>query len=639
MGRERKGVVVPERKPGYAHLPSDRVSSAKSDQGESDLSSVDKSSHAVRRGFVLPKKKLILSKESGGKPAYIKPYTSDQERELLIKDSQGKSRKKAMNMPQFESAMCDFFRLYLGPSRAPKSRVIQKKKGEESSEVVSRQVEGYTPFYRENIFPGKWDDCEYMNLQRIEERKKRLLEGKFFEALAANYVMEESDCHDANIGFNHQGEVSVIDKDRAWGSLTGVGKFSRHGKKGEVIDVVYVVPECYSQVTGRDIMCLLDTENFRPIHAPLRGYRGFSHLEKNFVSSQLGKELTALEEGDDQAVIQKYTVLLMSTLLTKEMIKKMLSAHIVDEEWVDFLSNEMYERNQSIKEVLMNSPDFKRVFDRYGAKITREIEKKFDDYNEEMKKYPEKMIVLTPGEIVTNVSSSGKIFLQEERELFFENLKNFILSNDLVQGDEKTNAILKDAEFMVSSCVCLEEAKLLGAVFGGAISEMDAHLLALKSVKEEYKKTLAEKKLKVIKTHEDRKEIEFEKRVVMDFDREAKRVEAVMAAFQSLNFTLQKKMNLLPSGEVSESFKKRVESFSQALEKYLSKNHGLILGSERKTRREEKNRLALLLKKIVENPVLTEEKFDKALDTYSKASVVKKGTTLHRIINEAKKSH
>lgn len=351
------------------------------------------SQHIVQKGEA--------KNEAGEKieTGFVKPFRSDQ----LIGIMTTAKGQAIYNRAQLEAAMCDFSRIALGPKRAPKSWAIKKENGEVES-VISRAVEGFQSFEDtfDNTFTpeGERIGNYFSNVDEKEAVQivEKLIEGKFFEAIATNYGVQEFDAHWGNIGFNAAGEVSVIDKDLAMASVA-IDEGMTYGDNDKDI----VRHSDFSTVSVHDLENILDTKDYKPHHTPLVLARRTS-APRSLLNTAVGRKLLAAEKNDPRCLIQKYKVLLKQALLSKEMVRRTFAAHITDPDILETLTEKKYQHYQDIKQGLLASPEFRRVFQAHSKEICEAIVQELNEYNQEYRKdYFERQIVLDAADIAADI--------------------------------------------------------------------------------------------------------------------------------------------------------------------------------------------------------------------------------------------
>lgn len=402
-------------------------------QTEASKHSVAKSVHAVERARKIRKPDALR---------FAKPHKSGQ----IVR-----------RVHELEPAIADFYRYLLGPDRAPKTRTL-KDYGVLSKEVTG----GFTSF---------WDSLQGTGTDPSTIPTAKLVQGGFASLLAANYLMQENDCHSGNYGYNGMGQLSRIDFDQSLAPYTW----------GE--DSKYYFSKADDEY---DLLHLTNPKHFTPYNSPLlMGRLGKSPL--NYLNTMFGKGLIHAERTDVNFKIDKWKTIMKAALLTEDMIKKILAAHMSDAVEIDRYAAHIYTRFQAIKKIMMNSEDFKQTFKVFGKKMVSEIEKEIDDYNMEFKiKYFERQIVASTEELEMIF---GAHFSTQESEEILANLqkiadeielKTTIVRNEEVITDHNSLLLIEECKKIIDVAKTQEELEKLNVVMKKTVYHINKHADNLK---------------------------------------------------------------------------------------------------------------------------------------------------------------
>lgn len=289
---------------------------------------------------------------------------------------------------ELEATVSDFYRYLLGPGRAPKTRAV-KKYG-----VLSTAIEGGYLSYHEA-------HC----LQDKRTTPEELVQRGMGSILAANYLMEENDCHWGNFGFNGAGKLARIDFDLSLGSITF----------GEGIKRISGGPPTefnFSKVDAYDLNHLSNPRTFKPYNAPLHMGHGRSSGPTCFLTQPLGVKIIAAEAGDVVFQFDKWKTLLKATVLSQADLEKTFAAHFTDPILVEKYAQLLHKRFQTIAHTLARLPEFQAFFQQYGEKLFTAVQQDIHIYNQEFKKHPRRVIQIDYSNTIFK-----NIFEKQQREI------------------------------------------------------------------------------------------------------------------------------------------------------------------------------------------------------------------------------
>jgi len=335
-----------------------------------------------------------------GKLRYLKPYKQNQ----LVRGTH-----------EIEAASADIYRYLLGPHRAPKSRAVVGHAA--LSGVLSTEVTGgftaFSDFFKKNL----GNDVSHISASDLSSRG-------FGSLLAANYLMQENDCHWGNFGFNGEGKLSRIDFDQSMAPVTFP---SQSAADFSIAD------------SAHDLLHLTHPEDFKPYNSPLYLGQGET-TEFDFRNTPLGKDLAVIEDNDPSFQMDKWKTIVKAGLLSLDMIKKIFSAHLSEQADIDLYASLLYDRFQTIKNTMMKLPEFEAFFSRHGAEMIAEVEREVDEYNQEFnKKYSERKVVVVPRELEEHYQEH---FDQNETLEIIEKLKK--LSDDMGERNSILDVLVKE---------------------------------------------------------------------------------------------------------------------------------------------------------------------------------------------------
>ncbi|OGT14921.1 MAG: hypothetical protein A3I12_03380 [Gammaproteobacteria bacterium RIFCSPLOWO2_02_FULL_38_11] len=310
----------------------------------------------------------------------------------------------------FEAGIASFYRYLLGPDRAPKTRSIR------DFGILSNKIPGFT------TFTDAADD--YSNPCHRLTTARNLATAGMGSLLAANYLMQENDCHAKNFGFNDKGKLARIDFDH---SLSPLNKFEGYfietkvanktikaGQENEPQKYVFErIPEngiiedfeeyhqtkavhfCFSTVTQKDLSNLVLAESFTPYNSPFLFGRGSRNQIENF---NLGVAVADIEENLDNKEYQldKWKIFLKASLLTKDMIENILRPNIGDEELLIKLRDHIFDRFQQVTSYVLSNPSFQKIMEKYGNEMIEQTKQEINDYNTEFEKPRDAFLKVTP---------------------------------------------------------------------------------------------------------------------------------------------------------------------------------------------------------------------------------------------------
>ncbi|GEM_PF-5375506 len=317
---------------------------------------------------------------------------------------------------ELEAAVADLYRYLLGPDRAPKNRVIPQ------FGILSTEVPGFRSLKEVADIRSVKDYLKEENLNKISV--DALIEGGMGSLLAANYLMQENDCHWGNSGFNENGKLSRIDLGQSLAPITF----------GE--DNTYYFSKADSDY---DLQHLTHPRDFTPVHHPLlinRMEKGKENEEYNLLHTHFGKQLVKAEDENPLFQIDKWKTILKAGLLSVDMIKKMLYAHCSSQENADAVAEKLYQRFQTIKNTLIALPEFQEIFDKYGPQICAVIQEEVDEYNKEFsKKHPERQIPLDQNALASHY---GNHFSKTERDALIQRLE--VMADEIIERSQSLSS-------------------------------------------------------------------------------------------------------------------------------------------------------------------------------------------------------
>lgn len=636
-------VAIPPRKSGYAHLPVEKLKRLLTPT----KTEAAKSLHPIARGEVLPSE----GKHTAPKPAFIKEPSQEDAKPLTINTTAG---IKTINPAQLEAAIADFYRYLLGPHRVPKTRAFRSATGE-THIVVSREIPEFIPFAT----------LAYKTEDEPQTLCKVFLEGEVGSLAAANFLLEESDCHWNNFGFNKDGKLVRIDFDLSLASITR-RKISSSYKTTD-----------YTTITERDLDSLLNSQDFRPHHSMFRMARG-TPKEHNFLDTPFGSMLLDAERGNTQFKIDKWKTLIKAALLSKTMIKNMFSAHIEDQDVVEALTDHLYNRFQTIKGTMLKMDSFQVFFRDHHQEIIKEIEKDIDEYNKLFeKKYFERQVVTENGDIETEFAPTVS---KLQKDLLLKNLDYLIKTYHLVPTNTESILALSlrvrsakspkhrgfsahefyfidECEQLINFSKSKEDLHTLATGLTEKIASLKQYLDTLSLHFEQQKTTLnqLEEEAETLDTDsahrtpqlqanlQARKTISTTMHLI---EKEFHRVNIFGSYLQKLAEKALAKRDAIKEELPDPEIQKRIDSLLKKLDLYLENKYSGASGtleafrqkisSSYKKQSEERTRLALHLKHMMLSSPKTHEAFDKRITSVAKGAEGDKQLT--EILKEAVKS-
>ena len=388
---------------------------------------------------------LTVTKDSTGVEKSKHTVTQARKNRKPEKERFAKESKHA-----FEAGVASFYRYLLGPGRAPKTRSIR------DFGILSNKIPGFTTFA--DAVDDQSNPCHKLTTSR------NLALAGIGSLLAANYLMQENDCHAKNFGFNDQGKLARIDFDH---SLAPLNKFegyfietkvpnttTKTGEKNEPQKYVFErIPEngniedfeeyhqakavhfCFSKVTQKDLSNLILAEDFTPHHSPFLLGRGSRNQFENF---DLGVGIANIEESLDNKEYQldKWKVFLKASLLTKDMIENMLRPNTGDEELLIKLRDHIFDRFQQVTSYVLSNSSFQKTMEKYGNEMIEQTKKEINEYNEEFKKPRDAFLKVTPLSNLDQYKDHETHFTKTELTELNEKLKEL---NKMISDKNKLN--------------------------------------------------------------------------------------------------------------------------------------------------------------------------------------------------------
>lgn len=620
-----------EKEPGYGHLPSEKVKIT-------DISD-SRSLHNVRKGFVLPSP----SKKHPPKPGFVKEDSLKKaEREVPITIPTQVGTKK-INSVQLEAAMADFYRYLLGPDRVPKTHVFQKESGDRYL-LISREIEGYTSFR------------DYYDWSTAPEKftAQRLVQGGVASMQVANLVLEESDCHRGNFGFDKSGKVVRIDFDLSLGSIS-------REKLGKPYN-----PANYTTLTQGDLENLFFPPTFHPYNSILHLHRDST---SEFIDSDtsLAMTLKEAEFSDEFFKLDKWRTLLKAAILSRENIEMIFSAHIKDKDIVEVLTDHLFARIQTIKQIIPQIEEFRSVFFRHHAKLAAQIENDIDEYNRSLsKKNFSKHIFIDPGDIELEY---GTVATKIQKSQLLNNLQSLLKQYSLQENDPVSlknmmlrthhanihqrkyhgftpdeNYLLEEAKNLITNTQSKEDLEELGAGLINYAEELKKFCYELELSFEKHKArliryqelsdALTDTSELSAEQQEERKKVN-EKlqgahKILMTLQNEYKRVMEFRNKLEEMGADAIIKSNEIKIEEPDYAIQERIQDLFIKLDEYIEKTRkgaaGLLKVLYAKVsggyKKEQEQRLQLIefLKHTLMSPPKTHEGLDKKIKAFTKAA-------------------
>ncbi len=504
---------------------------------------------------------------------YLKPYGQEQ---------------LSSGTHEIEAASADIYRYLLGPHRAPKSRAVVGHAA--LSGVLSTEVTGGFTAFSDFIDKDLEGDPSRVSASDLSSRG-------FGSLLAANYLMQENDCHWGNFGFNGEGKLSRIDFDQSMAPVT----FPSHNA------VDFLIAD-----STHDLLHLTHPEDFKPYNSPLYLAQGKT-TEFDFRNTPLGKDLAAIEDNDPSFQMDKWKTIVKAGLLSLDMIKKIFSAHLSEQADIDLYASLLYDRFQTIKNTMMKLPEFEAFFSRQGAEMIAEVEREVDEYNQEFnKKYAERKVVVVPRELEEHYrehfNPKEQLEIIEKLRKFSEEMLLKIDMDSFVVGkrralQKKGNALLLSCREIMKSIADKETLEKMN----GAISEVVDGLRRCASM-------VSEESVELRSEHEN--------------------LLKIIDGFSVLQGEVVEKINASVSSTQAGDpvLSQRVARLIMQLERYIKET---IAAYEGRADQKEKVRLATHLRSLLmhETPK-SEESFHKHIDVFVKAA--EQDDKLKSILEEAR---